>query len=91
MEDGAGKALTDFFFESETRIAPVQTLSSFLDEQDIPAIGFLKIDVEGDELAVLQGIAREHVSRIRQLVIDRVFHKPVFDERRTLTIQRDGS
>jgi FkbM family methyltransferase len=70
MEEGAGKALTDFFFESETRIAPVRTLSSFLDEQPIPAIGFLKIDVEGDELAVLQGIAREHVSSIRQLVIE---------------------
>jgi FkbM family methyltransferase len=70
MEHEAGKTLTDFFFESETRIAPVQTLSSFLDEQDIPAIGFLKIDVEGDELAVLQGTARKHVSRIRQLVIE---------------------
>jgi FkbM family methyltransferase len=70
MEDGAGKALTDFFFESETRIAPVQTLSSFLDEQDIPAVGFLKIDVEGDELAVLQGIAGKHASRIRQIVLE---------------------
>ena len=70
MQAGAGKALTDFFFESETRIAPVQTLSSFLTEQDIPVIGFLKIDVEGDELAVLQGTAKEHVSRIRQLVIE---------------------
>jgi FkbM family methyltransferase len=70
MEDGAGKALADFFFESETRIAPVRTLSAFLEEQDLPAVGFLKIDVEGDELAVLQGIAEEHVSRIRQLVIE---------------------
>ena len=70
MEDGAGKTPTDFFFESEIRIAPVRTLSSFLDEQDILAIGYLKIDVEGDELAVLQGIARKHVSRIRQLVVE---------------------
>ena len=70
MEEGAGKVLTDQFFESETRIASVRTLSSFLDEQAIPAIGFLKIDVEGDELAVLQGIAREHFSDIRQLVIE---------------------
>lgn len=70
MEDGAGKALTDFFFKSETRIAPVRTLSSFLDEQDMPAVGFLKIDVEGDELAVLKGIVKEHISRIRQIVIE---------------------
>jgi FkbM family methyltransferase len=70
MEDGAGKTLTDFFFESETRVAPVQTLSAFIEEQGIPEIGFLKIDIEGDELAVLQGIDRKHISRIRQLVIE---------------------
>jgi FkbM family methyltransferase len=69
-ETEGGEALVEQFFEAETRIAPVRTLSSILDEQALPAIDFLKIDVEGDELAVLQGIAREHLTNIWQIVIE---------------------
>jgi FkbM family methyltransferase len=69
-EAGQGEALINQFFEAETRSAPVQTISAILDEQAIPAIDFLKIDVEGDELAVLQGIARERLANIRQIVIE---------------------
>jgi FkbM family methyltransferase len=65
-------------FQSETRVAPVRTLSSFFDEHAIQSVDFLKIDVEGDELAVLQGIAREHVPKIRQLAIE--VHTPEIAE-----------
>jgi FkbM family methyltransferase len=70
LEGQLGKDLTEFLFRSETRYASVQTLSVFLDEQDIPSIDFLKIDVEGDELAVLQGIREEHYARIRRLALE---------------------
>ncbi|MGB7539161.1 MAG: FkbM family methyltransferase [Anaerolineales bacterium] len=70
LEGQLGKDLTDFLFRSETRYASVQTLSGFLDVQGIPSIDFLKIDVEGDELAVLQGIDGKHVSGFRQLIVE---------------------
>ena len=43
-------------FHSERRSAPVRTLADFLDKEGIPVVDFLKIDVEGDELAVLKGM-----------------------------------
>ena len=70
LEGQLGKDLTDFLFRSETRYASVQTLSEVLEKQNIPAIDFLKIDVEGDELAVLQGIEGKHYSKIRKLIIE---------------------
>jgi FkbM family methyltransferase len=58
------------FFQSEPRVSSVRTLSSFLDEYAIRSIDFLKIDVEGDELAVLHGIAKRHIPSIRQVAIE---------------------
>lgn len=70
MEKYVGKAKADFFYESETRSAPIQTISSFLDEQDIQAIDFIKIDTEGSELDILQGIAEKHIPRIQQFALE---------------------
>jgi FkbM family methyltransferase len=69
-EDQADLLFQSEFFRSETRVASVRTLSSFFEEHAIQSVGFLKIDVEGDELAVLRGIARKHIPSIRQLVIE---------------------
>lgn len=66
----AGKANVDFLLATEPRTAPVQTISSFLDEHDIPMIDFVKMDVEGSELAILQGIAEKHIPRIRQFAME---------------------
>jgi FkbM family methyltransferase len=88
MAQGAGEDMVDFVFQSETRTAPVWTLSAFLTERDIPAIDFLKIDVEGDELAVLQGIAREHISGIRQMVIE--VHTPEIAQKVCALLTRVG-
>ncbi|MEV0373760.1 FkbM family methyltransferase [Streptomyces sp. NPDC050636] len=48
----------------------VRSLSAAIDEHDIKSIDLLKIDVEGGELAVLQGIKEHHWPRIRQTVIE---------------------
>lgn len=48
----------------------VRPLSAVLDEQGIDRIDLLKIDVEGAELAVLQGIEERHWPLVRQAVIE---------------------
>ncbi len=70
LEGQLGKDLTDFLFRAETRFASVQTLSEVIDRQNVPAVDFLKIDVEGDELSVLQGIRAEHYTRIQRLALE---------------------
>jgi FkbM family methyltransferase len=65
-----GKELADYLFRSEERHATVRTLSDFLDGEGIKAVDFLKIDVEGDELAVLRGITRKHFARIREIALE---------------------
>ena len=54
----------------ETHHAKVRPLSSVLDEQHIDHIDLLKIDVEGAELDVLNGIEERHWPLIRQTVIE---------------------
>jgi FkbM family methyltransferase len=70
LRNQLGKELAEFLFRPENRSAPVRTLSDFLDRERIPAVDFLKIDVEGDELAVLQGMDGKHASAIRELSIE---------------------
>jgi len=49
---------------------PVQTLSQVITDEGISHINLLKIDVEGAEEAVLQGILDAHWPHIRQLVVE---------------------
>jgi FkbM family methyltransferase len=65
-----GEEKTKWFFESEKRTVPVRTLSSIIKADQITSIDFLKIDVEGEELAVLQGIEVEHHQFIKQIAIE---------------------
>lgn len=65
-----GKDVSDYLFVPETRIAKVRTLSSIIQEQGVTSIDYLKIDVEGDEIAVLEGITESHWPLIRQLVVE---------------------
>jgi len=65
-----GKEQTDFILEAEKRTAQVRTLSSVIQEQGITNIDYLKIDVEGDELSVLEGIEEQHWPLITQLAIE---------------------
>lgn len=48
----------------------VRTLSSIIDELGIACIHLLKVDVEGSELEVLQGIEERHWTRVQQVVAE---------------------
>ncbi len=65
-----GKEASDFLLEADMRTAQVRTLSAVFQEQGIAAVDFLKIDVEGDELSVLEGITESHWPMIRQAVVE---------------------
>ncbi len=49
---------------------PVQTLSSVFESEQVARVDLLKVDVEGAEESVLQGIQGEHWPRIRQVVAE---------------------
>ncbi len=65
-----GKEASDFLLEADMRTAQVRTLSAVFQEQGIASVDFLKIDVEGDELSVLEGITESHWPMIRQAVVE---------------------
>jgi len=48
----------------------LRTVSQMIDEERIHRIDLLKVDVEGAELAVVQGIRPEHFALIRQMVVE---------------------
>ncbi len=65
-----GKEVADLLMQSETRTAQVRTLSSFIREQGITNVDFLKIDVEGAEISVLAGIEDAHWPIFKQVAIE---------------------
>jgi FkbM family methyltransferase len=70
MDQIFGKEASDFLHQSETRLAPVRTLSSVIREEGIVNVDYLKIDVEGGEMSVLDGIEESHWALIRQIGIE---------------------
>jgi FkbM family methyltransferase len=56
----------------QTSRCAVRTISSVLDDEypEVVLIDLLKIDAEGSELLILQGISKAHVKLIRQIVIE---------------------
>jgi FkbM family methyltransferase len=58
------------FGSPQVYLVPTRTLSAVIDNEGIPAIDLLKIDAEGDELAVLQGISEAHFPIIRQIAAE---------------------
>lgn len=49
---------------------PLRTVSELMQEHNLPRIDLLKVDCEGAELAVLQGISDEHWPLVRKVVIE---------------------
>ena len=49
---------------------PITTLSAVLVDEGIDTVDLLKVDVEGDELEVLRGIATEDWCRFNQIVLE---------------------
>ncbi len=70
MTELFGKELVDFSFQSEIQTAQVRTISSMIEKEGVSTIDLLKIDVEGDELAVLKGISEDHFRLVRQVVAE---------------------
>lgn len=76
-------ATLDTRFEAQgTAIGKVRVRTSRLDDLNLPAIGFMKIDVEGFEAAVLRGaaslIARDRPTLVVEME-ERHTHRPIRD------------
>jgi len=70
MDQIFGKETADFLYQSETRTVPVRTLSSVIREQGITSVDYLKIDVEGSEISVLDGIEEMHWPIFKQIAVE---------------------
>jgi hypothetical protein len=70
MINAIGQEQTDFFFQNTQVIGEVRTLSRVIKDLSIDSIDLLKIDVEGDELAVIQGIDPDDWIKVKQVVAE---------------------
>jgi len=70
LEQIFGKEALDFASQSETRTVQVRTLSSVIREREITSVDFLKIDVEGSEISVLDGIEDMHWPIFKQIAVE---------------------
>jgi FkbM family methyltransferase len=70
MDQMFGKELSDFYYQTETRVVQVRTLSSVIRERGISRVDFLKIDVEGSEISVLEGIEEMHWPLFKQVAVE---------------------
>lgn len=65
-----GQEMSDFLNQSETRTVQFRTLSSVIREQGITGVDYLKVDVEGSEMSVLQGIEEMHWPIFKQVGVE---------------------
>lgn len=83
-----GKEQADFLFQSPaTHVVNVRTLSSIIEEIDVSSLDFLKIDVEGSELAVLKGISAGHFQRIQRVAAE-IHSDSILKEAQSILSQR---
>ncbi|HEY0079202.1 MAG TPA: amino acid adenylation domain-containing protein [Pyrinomonadaceae bacterium] len=71
--------LMEEVMHAETYDCRLTTLSNVIREHEVERIDLLKVDVEGGELDVLNGIEEEHWGRIRQVVME-IDTKEMLDE-----------
>ena len=64
------KVLAAYFEDSQQLTVPVTTLHHIIQQHNLNHIHLLKIDVEGEELAVLKGISSADWSNIDQVVME---------------------
>jgi FkbM family methyltransferase len=76
--------------EKQDYFCQLRTISDIIEEKEVQAIGLLKIDAEGSEMAILAGIRDEHWKRIRQIVME--IHDPNGTDRIMVTelLKRQG-
>jgi len=65
-----GQEQTDFFFQNTQLVGEVRTLSRVIKDLSIESIDLLKIDVEGEELSVIQGIDSDDWIKVKQIVAE---------------------
>ena len=53
------------------------SLDAFIEKNNIEKIDFLKIDTEGSEWKILNGLSKENLSRVRKVVME--FHPRSLD------------
>lgn len=70
MNARLNKEMVEYLFQSEQVKGEVKTLSFVMNELDIKSIDLLKIDVEGEEYKVLQGINQNDWRKIKQIVAE---------------------
>lgn len=70
MINAIGQEQTDYFFQNTQVVGEVKTLSRVIKDLSIDSIDLLKIDVEGEELAVIQGIEPDDWIKVRQIVAE---------------------
>ncbi|MEA5468253.1 FkbM family methyltransferase [Spirulina sp. 06S082] len=70
MVDVFGQEQTDYFFQKIQVIGEVKKLSRVIKDLSINSIDLLKIDVEGDELDVIQGIETDDWKKVKQVVAE---------------------
>lgn len=75
--------------DAKSFTAPITTLSSLIKQHKLLNIDLLKIDVEGDEEAVLEGLNPFHWPRVRQVVAE-VFNFEGRAVRMKALLQRKG-
>ncbi|MEO0803794.1 MAG: FkbM family methyltransferase, partial [Cyanobacteria bacterium J06642_2] len=59
-----------YFFQSDRVLGEVRTLSRVIQDLSIDSIDLLKVDVEGEELSVIQGIESDDCSKVKQIVAE---------------------
>ncbi|MBD2455815.1 FkbM family methyltransferase [Nostoc sp. FACHB-87] len=62
--------IVEYLFTSQEVTGEIKTLSSVINSLAIESIDLLKIDVEGDEYEVLQGINQDDWTKIKQIVLE---------------------
>lgn len=70
MNARLNKEMVDYLFQNQQVKGEVRTLSSVINELNIKCIDLLKIDVEGEEYEVLQGINHMDWRKIKQIVVE---------------------
>ena len=78
-----GRFVGDKFMGRETVRCQLRTMSEIIEAEHVERIDVLKIDVEGAELHVLQGISDEHWPRVRSVVLEGHDH----DDRRSEIVE----
>ncbi len=70
VRTGIAEAIRRFYDRTEQVVCSLRTLSEMIDEHHVDRIDLLKIDTEGAEHQILDGIRPEHWPLIRQLVVE---------------------